>query len=240
MAGSRKLGRLLDHAAACRAKVVLVGDAKQLSSVDAGGGFRDLPLENRRQVQQWERDTLRDLREGRVWLAMTAYAEHGRLHIGDREELVRSMVDDWWDARATAAGDPAAGELLERERPAPAWRSPTAGPSTRRRAPPTGPRASRWQATTPTTHDRRLLLGGETREREALQRWQAAATRYRLRQRRQEWARRTSATEDPSLCPAEEGDVGRWPSEADAADPPHSRAIVASETRSATGAFSDM
>jgi conjugative relaxase-like TrwC/TraI family protein len=36
MAGSRKLRRLLDHAVASRAKVVLVGDTRQLSSVDAG------------------------------------------------------------------------------------------------------------------------------------------------------------------------------------------------------------
>ena len=41
-AGSRKLARLLDRAAATGAKVVLVGDTKQLSSVDAGGGFRGL------------------------------------------------------------------------------------------------------------------------------------------------------------------------------------------------------
>jgi conjugative relaxase-like TrwC/TraI family protein len=108
MAGSRKLGRLLDHAAASRAKVVLVGDTKQLSSVDAGGGFRGLVarlgahrlLENRRQVEQWERDALRTLRDGQVRTAMTAYAAQGRLHMGDREELVQSMVDDWWDARS--------------------------------------------------------------------------------------------------------------------------------------------
>jgi len=109
MAGSRKLGRLLDHAAAKGAKVVIVGDTRQLSSVDAGGGFRGLVLrlgahrllENRRQVQPWERDALRHLRDGQVRPAMTAYAAHGRLHMGDREELLQSMVDDWWDARAS-------------------------------------------------------------------------------------------------------------------------------------------
>jgi conjugative relaxase-like TrwC/TraI family protein len=109
MAGSRKLGRLLDHAKARWSKVVLVGDTKQLSSVDAGGGFRGLVarlgahrlLENRRQVEPWERVALGDLREGRVRPAMTAYAAHGRLHIGDREALAGSMVDDWWAARAT-------------------------------------------------------------------------------------------------------------------------------------------
>jgi ATP-dependent exoDNAse (exonuclease V) alpha subunit len=108
MAGSRKLARLLERAAAASAKVVLVGDTKQLSSVDAGGGFRGLVarlgahrlLENRRQVERWEREALRSLREGQVRPALTAYAAHGRLHMGDRVELVERMVDDWWTARA--------------------------------------------------------------------------------------------------------------------------------------------
>jgi conjugative relaxase-like TrwC/TraI family protein len=108
MAGSRKLASLLEHAEAASAKVVLVGDTKQLSSVDAGGGFRGLVarlgahrlLENRRQVERWERDALRSLREGQVRPALTAYAAHGRLHVGDREELIERMVDDWWTARA--------------------------------------------------------------------------------------------------------------------------------------------
>jgi conjugative relaxase-like TrwC/TraI family protein len=108
MAGSRKLARLLERAAASGAKVVLVGDTKQLSSVDSGGGFRGLVarlgahllLENRRQVERWEREALRSLREGRTRPALTAYAAHGRLHVGDREELVQRMVDDWWAARA--------------------------------------------------------------------------------------------------------------------------------------------
>ena len=107
MAGSRKLGRLLDQAAFGGAKVVMVGDTKQLSSVDAGGGFRGLVarmganqlLENRRQVQPWEREALRDLRDGRVRQAMTAYAARGRLRLGDRDDLVQRMVDDWWTAR---------------------------------------------------------------------------------------------------------------------------------------------
>ena len=32
--------------------------------------------------------------------ALAAYAAHGRLHVGDREELVERIVDDWWTARA--------------------------------------------------------------------------------------------------------------------------------------------
>jgi ATP-dependent exoDNAse (exonuclease V) alpha subunit len=61
--GSRKLGRLLEHAEQAQAKVVLVGDDRQLAPIDAGGGFGALRLrlgaselvENRRQHQAWER-----------------------------------------------------------------------------------------------------------------------------------------------------------------------------------------
>jgi hypothetical protein len=44
MLGSRKLARLLGHAGQARVKVVLVGDDRQLSAIDAGGGFRALRL----------------------------------------------------------------------------------------------------------------------------------------------------------------------------------------------------
>ena len=66
MVGSRKLARLLEHAEQAQAKVVLVGDDRQLAAIDAGGGFRALRLrlgaseliENRRQHQAWEREAL--------------------------------------------------------------------------------------------------------------------------------------------------------------------------------------
>jgi hypothetical protein len=66
MLGSRKLTRLLEHAHRAQAKVVLVGDDRQLAAIDAGGGFRALRLrlgaseltENRRQHQAWEREAL--------------------------------------------------------------------------------------------------------------------------------------------------------------------------------------
>ena len=44
MLGSRKLARLLEHADQAQAKVVLVGDDRQLAAIDAGGGFRALRL----------------------------------------------------------------------------------------------------------------------------------------------------------------------------------------------------
>src|SRR5215217_6792901 len=44
MVGSRKLTHLLEHAHHAQAKVVLVGDDRQLAAIDAGGGFRALRL----------------------------------------------------------------------------------------------------------------------------------------------------------------------------------------------------
>jgi ATP-dependent exoDNAse (exonuclease V) alpha subunit len=81
MVGSRKLGRLLDHAQRAHAKVVLIGDDRQLASIDAGGGFRALRLrlgaseltENRRQQQAWEREALELVRCGLVEEAVAAY-----------------------------------------------------------------------------------------------------------------------------------------------------------------------
>jgi hypothetical protein len=72
MAGSRKLAHLLDHAQRAQAKVLLVGDDRQLSAIDAGGGFRALRLrlgaseltENRRQRHAWEREALELVRSG--------------------------------------------------------------------------------------------------------------------------------------------------------------------------------
>jgi AAA domain/TrwC relaxase len=91
MLGSRKLARLLDHAHRAQAKVVLVGDDRQLVPIDAGGGFRALRLrlgaseltENRRQHQAWEREALDLVRSGLVDDAVTAYQAHDRVVAAD-------------------------------------------------------------------------------------------------------------------------------------------------------------
>jgi conjugative relaxase-like TrwC/TraI family protein len=115
MVGSRKLARLLDHAATARAKVVLVGDDRQLAAIDAGGGFRALRVrlgaseltENRRQLHAWEREALELVRGGLVEEAVDAYREHDRLVAADTKfELTLALVQDWWQAQQDAAGDP--------------------------------------------------------------------------------------------------------------------------------------
>lgn len=114
-AGTRALSRLLAHAGRAGAKVVLVGDPKQLPEIEAGGlaagidaRFGALRLQdNRRQRHAWERAALDELRHGEVQAAITAYEARGRVVRGESAlEAREAMVTDWWVARV--AGEPAA------------------------------------------------------------------------------------------------------------------------------------
>src|SRR5215207_1873157 len=116
MLGSRNLGRLLEHAQQARAKVVLVGDDRQLAAIDAGGGFRALRLrlgaseltENRRQHQAWEREALELVRGGLVEEAVAAYRAHDRVVAADSKPAATlALLQDWWQAWQDAERDPA-------------------------------------------------------------------------------------------------------------------------------------
>jgi conjugative relaxase-like TrwC/TraI family protein len=115
MVGSRKLTRLLEHAHQVRAKVVLVGDDRQLAAIDAGGGFRALRLrlgaseltENRRQQQAWEREALDLIRSGLVDEAVAAYQAHDRVVAADSKPAATlALLQDWWTAWQQADQDP--------------------------------------------------------------------------------------------------------------------------------------
>ena len=116
MLGSRKLARLLEHAHQAQAKVVLVGDDRQLAPIDAGGGFRALRLrlgaselvENRRQRQAWEREALELVRSGLVDEAVAAYRAHDRVVAADSKPAATlALLQDWWTAWQQAEQDPA-------------------------------------------------------------------------------------------------------------------------------------
>jgi hypothetical protein len=109
MVGTRKLARLLVHAEAARAKVVLVGDPCQLPEIDAGGAFRSLHhrlgacrlIDNRRQTQVWERRALAELRAGDADQAVDAYLRHQRVHQASTSDQARELlVEHWLNARA--------------------------------------------------------------------------------------------------------------------------------------------
>jgi conjugative relaxase-like TrwC/TraI family protein len=116
MAGSRKLARLLQHAHQADAKVVLVGDDRQLAAIDAGGGFRALRLrlgaselvENRRQRHAWEREALELVRAGLVDEAVAAYREHDRVVVAEsKTQATLALLSDWWQAWRRVEREPA-------------------------------------------------------------------------------------------------------------------------------------
>jgi hypothetical protein len=116
MLGSRKLARLLEHVHQAQAKLVLVGDDRQLAAIDAGGGFRALRLrlgaseltENRRQHQAWEREALELVRSGLVEEAVAAYQAHDRVVAADSKPAATlALLQDWWTAWQQAERDPA-------------------------------------------------------------------------------------------------------------------------------------
>ncbi|MHB8465607.1 MAG: MobF family relaxase [Acidimicrobiales bacterium] len=104
LVGTRALARLSDLAAKAEAKLVLVGDPRQLPEIDAGGAFGALAHHlhaaeltvTARQRHEWERRVLDDLRHGSVERAVHAYETHDRLHVfADVDATRRAMVADW-------------------------------------------------------------------------------------------------------------------------------------------------
>jgi conjugative relaxase-like TrwC/TraI family protein len=109
MVGTRHLHRLLTDAGRWGWKVVLVGDARQLPEIDAGGSFAHLcgraPTwtlsANLRQAEAWERTTLDQLRDHQPGPAISAYHHHGRVIVAATAAALRQeMVADWHHARS--------------------------------------------------------------------------------------------------------------------------------------------
>jgi conjugative relaxase-like TrwC/TraI family protein len=104
LASTFALDELTCAALDARAKVVLVGDWAQLSSVDAGGMFRTLVRERgsdvptladvRRFAAAWEREAGLGVRNG-TSSALGAYAAHGRIKDGTRDDMLDALYDAW-------------------------------------------------------------------------------------------------------------------------------------------------
>ena len=98
--------RLAAHVEAAGAKLVLLGDDRQLGPVGPGGALGALVArhpgavhvlsENRRQSNPEERDALLELRAGRAVDAVGWYVKEERVHaVPGREEALRSAVTAW-------------------------------------------------------------------------------------------------------------------------------------------------
>jgi Ti-type conjugative transfer relaxase TraA len=104
MVGSRQMGRLLDHADRAGAKVILVGDSRQLQSIEAGGAFKTLAEKFeaktlttiQRQRIAWQREATKDLATGKVAEALAAYRAQGHLHASSTPtDAMEALVEKW-------------------------------------------------------------------------------------------------------------------------------------------------
>jgi conjugative relaxase-like TrwC/TraI family protein len=107
MLGTRDLAALMRRVDSAEGKLVLVGDPAQLPSIEVGGALRALaargdPIElreNRRQRAEWEREAVELLRDGLSDEALSLYARHRRLVVGEHgDEVTRRLVADWFKA----------------------------------------------------------------------------------------------------------------------------------------------
>jgi conjugative relaxase-like TrwC/TraI family protein len=104
LAGTFALDQLVRAAATAGAKIVLVGDHGQLSSVEAGGmfaalvrdreGFAPELTEVRRFHHAWEKEASVELRAG-LPDAIDTYQDHERITDGDREQMLDALYAAW-------------------------------------------------------------------------------------------------------------------------------------------------
>ena len=108
MVGTRDLATLGGAADRAKAKLVLVGDDRQLPEIEAGGAFRALAErlgaaelhEVRRQREPWDREALAALRSGDVERCARDYHDRGRIVAAATAEQARcALVADWWTAQ---------------------------------------------------------------------------------------------------------------------------------------------
>lgn len=115
MVGSRQMGRVLDVARQAGAKVVLVGDARQLQPIEAGAAFRAVAeqigvveIETiRRQRQAWAREVSQAFAGGAIGAGLAAYAERGHVHLVESREAAKAAI-----ARGSLAAGQAGGSTL--------------------------------------------------------------------------------------------------------------------------------
>lgn len=107
LVGTKQMQNLFEKAEEAGAKIVLVGDTKQLQSIDAGAAFRAVGekigqielSEVRRQNTLQEREIAQDFREGRASKALEKLDKLDRLTVGKdmgeaRAEAVKAFMSD--------------------------------------------------------------------------------------------------------------------------------------------------
>jgi Ti-type conjugative transfer relaxase TraA len=114
MLGTRQMKALVEAVQRTGAKLVLVGDAKQLQPVEAGGPFRALGellgearlVQIQRQRDEWARNVVLKFADGAARFALNDLIARGLLSIAEtREDSVMQLLDDWRREGATRPED---------------------------------------------------------------------------------------------------------------------------------------
>ena len=104
MVGTRQMAKLLDLSHSSGAKLVLVGDHKQLQAIEAGAPFRAIAervgvaelTEIIRQQQAWTREAVQQFAEGSAEKALEGFANRGLLTVAsNRDEAMETLAKDW-------------------------------------------------------------------------------------------------------------------------------------------------
>jgi Ti-type conjugative transfer relaxase TraA len=110
MVGSRQMGRVLAAAEKAGAKVVLLGDHKQLAAIEAGASFRAITerigaaeiTQVRRQAVEWQKEAGQQLARGSVQTAIKAYQDHGHVHATDtKDAAIKALASRYVEDRTT-------------------------------------------------------------------------------------------------------------------------------------------
>lgn len=110
MLDTQRLDALTQFAADTGAKLVLVGDDRQLASIERGGVFTDIREKIgsaslttvRRQHQDWAKQAATDFAEGRFREGLEAYDAHGLIHWQDDLDAARAALLERWEADTEA------------------------------------------------------------------------------------------------------------------------------------------
>ncbi len=104
MVGTRQMARLIDEVSKAGAKLVLVGDEKQLQPIEHGAPFKAIGdrlgrselTDIKRQRDEWAREAVKDFAFGRAERGLKTYADRGLLTVSEtRREAMRELISDW-------------------------------------------------------------------------------------------------------------------------------------------------
>ena len=114
MIGTNQMAQLINEVHRSRAKIVMVGDEKQLQPIEHGAPFKEIGnrigktelTEIVRQRDEWARQSVKDFAFGNAQEGLKAYAERGLLIVSEnRKEAINRLINDWDSTRSQSGKD---------------------------------------------------------------------------------------------------------------------------------------